>query len=331
MKSNFQNNKYISRFLQWKPVEATIKLSRKLVLPGFDGVPLFDVLAFFVKGMQKNSLTTRAAATSFTFFLALFPAIIFFFTIIPYLPIADFKLTFMDVLHGLMPEHAYQTVSDTIEDIISKPRGGLLSVGFIMALYLSTNGTRSIIDAFNKCYHTPETRNWIKTRMVSLLLVFIVITLIIIAVTLITIGTWTLNFLVSKGILAVDFMYYSIVAVKWLIAVALIFFAISFMFYLAPVKKHRFRFVSAGSTLATILVIFTSGGFKVYVENFSHYNALYGSIGTLIVILLWIYFNTLVLLIGFELNASISHARRQGRLRTETLHKTIPEFVTSDK
>lgn len=294
-----------------KLVTDFVRLARKVVLPGFDGVPLYDVAVFFIKGIQKGALTMRAAAFSYNFFLALFPAIIFLFTIIPYIPILGFQDNLLAMMQEVFPHSTFDAVEDTLFDIVKRPRGGLLSVGFILAAYFATNGIYSLMVSFNQTYHTIETRSWIKIRLISILLVLILSLMLIIAIVLITVGPLVIDFLANKNMIRDSFVYYLIIAGKWLVTIALLFFVYSFLYYFAPARRSRFRFISAGSTLATVLTILTSIGFNFYVTNFSKYNSLYGSIGTLIIVMLWIYFNALIVLIGFELNVSIMNAGRR--------------------
>ncbi len=307
--NSIQNRR--SRFFKSKLVTSAEKSLRKLVIPGFDGMPVYDVAAFFIRGLQKGALSMRAAAFSYNFFLALFPAIIFFFTIIPYIPIVGFQDNLLELMQDFIPKKAYEAVQETLFDIVKRPRGGLLSLGFIMAIYFSTNGIHSLIVAFNQTRHTIETRSWIRQRFISVVLVLILSLLVIIAIVLITLGPLALDFLVKHNMLRVSFVYYLIITGKWLISSAMLFFAFSFLYYLAPAAESRFRFISAGSTLSTILTIAASVGFNIYVNSFSRYNTLYGSIGTLIIIMVWIYFNAMIVLIGFELNVSIRNAKRK--------------------
>jgi membrane protein len=237
--------------------------------------------------------------------------VIFFFTIIPFIPIANFQQSLLDIIQDFIPDEAYATVQSTVEDIVIRPHGGLLSVGFLLSLYFSTNGINSLMVAFNNTFHTIETRSVIKQRLVSIFLVIIITFLLIISIGLITFGTWLLSILLPAQILKSSFIFSLILILKWLIILSTLFFAISFIYYFVPAKKRHFRFISAGSSLATFLIIATTLGINFYVDNFSKYNALYGSIGTLLVILLWIYLNSLSLLIGFELNASIFTVKKR--------------------
>jgi membrane protein len=304
-------NKIVTDILHWKPVSVLVDFSKKIVLPGFDRLPLFEVITFFIRGLQKGSLTTRAAALAFNFFLAIFPGLIFLFTLIPYIPIDDFQYQLLHLMEDVLPYNAYESLKLTIEDLVTRQRGGLLSFGFILAMYFATNGFNSMITAFNNSYHINETRSIWMQILTSFALMFIITTLIFLAISLIVFSGIVLSSLTDHGILKNDFEIILLQSGKWLIVLALLFFCFSFMYYIGPSKKSKFRFISAGSTLSTILSIFTSLGFAFYVNNFGQYNKLYGSIGTIMVILLWIYFNTVILLIGFELNASIKNASRE--------------------
>lgn len=303
-------NSAYSGFLASKFITAIIEKTKKIVIPGFEGVPLYDVAVFFYNGLRKGDLNTRAAALAFNFFLAIFPAIIFFFTLIPYIPIHNFQDSLLNLLREFIPGQTYAAVEGTLFDIIKRPRGGLLSLGFLLAMFFATNSVNSLIDAFNRTYYTVETRSAIKQRMVSIFLVFILSFLVILAISLITFGPVALRWIEDFGILTDWLTLYMINIGKWVIIFALLFFAFSVLYYFAPTVKHRFRFITAGSTLATLLFIATSIGFNFYVNNLASYNTLYGSIGTLIIFMLWLYFNSVIVLVGWELNSSISVARR---------------------
>lgn len=283
---------------------------RKLTIPGFYGVPLQDVLFLFRKGLSKGFLGTRASSISFSFFLAFFPALIFIFTLIPYIPIHNFQVKLLALIQDVTPDDAYAVVRTTIEDIVQRQRGDLLSLGFILTLYFAANGTNSIIDAFNNTYHTIETRSLVRQYVIALLLVVIFSFLIILAIIILTLGTSFLNMLIVQGVLKKNFTILFLEMLKWVLTTAMFFFGISFLYYFAPAKKHKFRFISAGTILATLLFTITSVSFNFYISHFSSYNKFYGSIGTLLIIMLWIYLNSYILLLGFELNASILNASR---------------------
>ena len=259
---------------------------------------------------MEGAITTRASSLAFNFFLAFFPSIIVFFTLIPYIPIDSLQETLMELLAVVLPPSTNEITFQTLEDIISNPRGGLLSVGFILALYFSTNGINSLIEAFNSSYHIREIRPLIQQRILSLGLTLLLSIMLIIAIGLIIFGTVVVNYLVSSEIIttgAADLIIYG----KWFVMLSMLFFGISILFHLGPALKSKWKLFTPGSIFATIFIIITSIGFNYYINHFSQYNKIYGSIGTLIIILLWMYFNSIILLTGFELNASISNAKQK--------------------
>jgi membrane protein len=289
--------------------EHIVDRAKRIAIPFFDDVPLYDVALFFWKGVSTGAITTRASAIAFNFILAMFPAIIFLFTLIPYIPIDNFQEQLLDLIENLLPDNAFLAVRGTIEDIVTQPRGSLLSFGFFAAFFFATNGIVSVIGAFNQTIHTIETRSWWNQHLVASMLAVIFTSMITIGVGVITVSESVMHFLVRKDVLRVDFTYYLLVGGKWLVIIILFFFAFAFLFYFAPARRMKFRFISAGGSLATALSVILSIGFSFYINQFGKYNTLYGSIGTLVVVMLWLYFNALVLLIGFELNVSIWKAR----------------------
>lgn len=297
-------------FISSKIVSVPVGVTKRITLPGFEKVPIYDVAVFFFNGVKKGDLNTRAAALAYNSFLAIFPAIIFFFTLIPYIPIHDFQDSLLALLQDFIPRQTYMAVQETLFDIIKRPRGGLLSIGFLMAMYFATNSVNSMIDAFNKTYYTIETRTAFRQRILSIFLVIVLSFLVILAISLITFGPIVINWVERIGLLT-DWLTLQLIGLaKWLVTLTLLLFAFSVLYYFAIPGKHRYRFITAGSTLTTFLFIITSVGFNYYVNNFASYNTLYGSIGTLIIFMLWLYFNSLIILIGWELNSSISVARR---------------------
>lgn len=307
-------NKYLEKILALQIVQVPLNLSKKVVLPGFDGMNMYEVISFFIQGLQKSSLTTRASSLAFRFFLAIFPSIIFLFTVIPYIPVNNFHSNLIELLEEILPENAYELTISTIEDLINNKNGGLLSFGFLFALYLATDGVNAMIMAFNDSYHfIGKKTSFIKQRLIAFLLLFILTALMIFAISLIVFSKIIISSLIEYNILHNDFSLYLVNIGRFIILILVFLMGISSIYYFGNLKGGKFRFISAGSTLATILSIILSYGFAFYVNNFATYNKVYGSIGTLIVVMLWLYFNSLVLLIGFELNASISHAKEERR------------------
>jgi len=302
------------RIIAWlttlRPVAQAIKTSRRIVLPGFNGTPIYDVAVFFFRGLTEGYINSRAAAISYSVFLAIFPFLIFLFNIIPFIPIANFQQQLLGIIQDFMPRMAYESVKETIIDIVTRPRSSLLIFNLILTLYFSTNGVNSLIEAFNNTSHDLETRASYKQYLVSIFIVLINSLLLIMAIGLITFGSAMLRYILPDTIEDSWLVVLLLEVLRWIIILTLLLMAISIIYYLAPAKRKNFRFFSPGSLLATLLIVTTTLGFNFYVDNFSRYNALYGSLGTLMIVLVWIYINAISLIIGFELNASIRIAKR---------------------
>ena len=286
-----------------------IEVVKKIKPLGFTGLSLYDVSVFFIKGLQEGAITTRASSLAFNFFLAFFPSIIVFFTLIPYIPIDGFQQTLMEIISNVLPPSTNSATFSTLEDIINNQRGGLLSIGFILALYFSTNGMSSLIQAFNSSYHIRENESIIKHQMLSILLTIVISALVFLTIILIIFGKSAIIYMIDYQLINENKLVL-LNAAKWVILIFMLFLGITTIFNLGPAIKSQIKIFSPGAILATLFIILTSIVFSYYIDNFSQYNKIYGSIGTLIIILLWIYFNAIFLLIGFELNASIFNAKK---------------------
>lgn len=292
---------------------------KQLVLPGFDGVPISHVITFVLKGFRKGVLVTRASAIAFNLLLALLPASIFLFTLIPFIPIPNFQSEVLRLFENILPANAFNFLEATIIDIVTHKSGGLLLVMFFATVLFSTNGIHAVINAFVVSAHTFKTRSWVNQRKISVILLIIVVVMISTAGFLVIFGKIAVNRLVEIHLIKRNLVIYLLIFLKWLLIILLLFLAISFLYYLAPAKKTGFRFLSPGSILATFLFILTSLGFSAFVNNYGQYNKLYGSIGTLMVVLVWLYLNSIAILIGFELNVSILAARAEDEINTRTI------------
>ncbi|MBN1769336.1 MAG: YihY/virulence factor BrkB family protein [Prolixibacteraceae bacterium] len=287
-----------------------INKAKRASLPGFDKVPIYNVALFFYRGIKDGDLNNRASSAAYSLMLALFPAILFLFTLIPVVPIANFQEELLELIESLMPESVYDAVNRIIIDIITIKHGGILSVGFVLAAVFSTNGIVRLIQSFNASVNVEETRSWLMQRAIAILLVFILALLITVAVVLIIVTQRLMNLLVLHDFMQQDWTYYLVTVGKWVVIIAFFYFAYSFLYYLGPARKSKYRFITAGATLATLLSILLTVGFGFYIDHFGRYNALYGSIGTLPVIMLIVYLNCMAILVGFELNIGIVAARK---------------------
>ncbi|TWR28826.1 YihY/virulence factor BrkB family protein [Mucilaginibacter pallidiroseus] len=288
--------------------------AKTVYIPGFRPLPLYTVIVFFIEEIQKTSLTNRAASLAYNFMLALFPAIIFLFTLIAYIPVDHFQDDLLSIFEQVLPTNAYLAFRSTIDEIVKIQNGKLLSVGFITALYFATNGVSNLMQAFNKSSLILETRTWLKRRFIALILTVIISIALLIAIVIMVAGQAVIVFLKERLDSDAHFWFLLIAFSRWIIILLIFFVSICILYRYGPSNKQKWKFINPGSILATSLAILTSVGFTYYTNNFSSYNKVYGSIGTLIVVMIYLYLNSLILLIGFELNASVDLSKRTVRI-----------------
>ena len=277
-------------------------------------VGLYDAIVIFVQKMSNDRLTARANAVAFSFTTAIFPAIIFIFTLTPYIQNFFPEVTNEEIigfLENILPETLYSAADTTIHDIINKQRGGLLSFGFILTLILSTNGMNSLMSAFNASYKTKETRGFLKMRFIATVLIFILALSVLISAALLVVGQQLLADNSIRELVQDKISIDLILVLRFVILYIIFQVTISSIYYLAPAVHQRWHFLSVGSVFSTIAVIIASFGFSFYVNNFGAYNRLYGSIGVLLVLMLWLFIVSLILLVGFEMNAALDKAKNQ--------------------
>ena len=298
------------------PANWLIRQSQKIRLPGFHGIPLYDVLKFFFKQIRKVGITERAAAISFNCVMAIPPIIIFLCTLIPYLPISN---EFIRQLHGLIRdvipgEKNNSAIIKFIDDIIKKPKNDLLSLGFLLALFYSSNAVIGIMRAFDKNYVGFKKRKMINRRVTALQLTSVLFVLMFASLLVLIMQSSVLKLFGLKSVLVRHIIGY----VRWVVIVFLFFSSVSFIYRYAPFVHKRWKMINPGCILATTLMLLFTIFFSYWVNNFSNYNKLYGSISTILILMLLIYFNSVVLLIGFELNVSISSIKHEADERNKS-------------
>lgn len=287
-------------------------------------VSLYRIVKTFLQNLQDDEVMDRANGVAFNFILAIFPAIIFLFTLIPYVTLYFPEInreSIMQFISQLMPPSMIEAAASTIDDIVSNQRGGLLTLGFLFAMILSTNGMLSLMRAFNACYKTIENRSGIKTRLIATALTFTMAMVLFVAILLLVGGQLVMEYTVTNlnkfsWLNLSDFEVYLIFALRFLVILIVFFISISSIYYFGPAIHYNWRFFSVGSLVATLLCLSVSYGFSYYITNFGTYNKVYGSIGVLIALMVWVQLITVVLLIGYEINISI-----HGSIRAEALWK----------
>lgn len=299
------------RLLKIPIISFIVQLLEKIKVPGLVGMSLYDVLEMYFIGVVQGALTSRAGAVAFSFFMALFPFALFILTLIPFVPIENFNDIFLEFIHQALPPKTYEAVDTVLEDISENRYGGLLSFGFVMSIFLMTNGINSLFGGFEYTYHKLETRSIIKQYFVSLMVSIIVALLLFITVGVIVyfeiaVGNLTKQGYVSNGEFWNQLGRYAIVFFSLLTT-------ISVFYYLGAKEGKKIAFFSVGAVFTSILIVLNFKLFGIYVRQFAQYNELYGSIGTLLVLMLFIWLNSIILLLGFELNASIIRLKKRNK------------------
>lgn len=284
-----------------------VRLGKKIKIPGLEGMSLYDVLEMYVIGIVEGALTTRASGIAYSFFMAIFPFMLFVLTLIPYIPIDGFQESLMTLISEILPPKTFNAVDTVLLDIIGNKQVGLLSFGFLVSIFLMTNGVNAIFGGFEFSYHVKEARNFLRAYFLSMLVSLIMALFLIITVTLTVFYKLLLDAAIKKEWIENESLWLSLG--RGALFVIMIFTIVSILYrYGTKTGKHS-RFFSPGSVFTTILSILTFYLFAYYVNEFAQYNELYGSIGTLLILMLFIWLNAIILLLGFELNASIYSLR----------------------
>jgi len=301
-------------FFRFKLYRNFIAWSKTVVLRGFSPLSVYNVFTFITREIRERTLINRASSLAFNFMLAFFPGTIFLFTLIPYIHIKNFQEHLLNLIATILPYNAYMAFQVTINDIVSHQNGKLLSLGFLSALYFATNGISNLMQAFNKTSLVIEKRTWLQRRIIATALTIVISVLLLVAIGILTVGESIIDVLKAHIVSKSHFWIFLIAFSRWIIVMAIFFATISLLYRYGPANKEKWKFLSTGTILATILAVLTSMAFAYYIDHFSSYNKLYGSIGTLVILMLWLYLNSFILLIGFELNASIDYSKRNIKL-----------------
>ena len=329
--------KYVTRkrILQFNTARTSRSWLKRIKFKKYDNLSLYKFFKIFLYNVSEDEIMDRANGVSFNFILAIFPTIIFLFTLIPYVSIHFPEITtesIMGFLQSVVPASMYDTISSTVFDIVSKQRGGLLTFGVLFALYLSTNGMMALMRAFNACYRTVEKRHWLRMRLTALGLTLMLALVLLLAVVLLIIGQIVLEYVTShledfSDVNLDSLTIYMFFALRFLVIFIVFFLAISFIYYFGPAVHYNWSFFSIGSFLATLAILGVSYGFSVYITNFGSYNKVYGSIGALIALMAWIQLVTVILLYGYEVNASLHYGRKMEAVshfqRSQRLEKAM--------
>jgi len=308
-------NNIINRITSSLPVKIIIDKSKETSLPGFDRIPVYDVIAFFIKQVRTIGMTERASAIAYNFFMAIPASIIFLFTLIPFIPISnEFQEQMFGLIRDVIPgEKDNAVLINFLRDFINNPRNGLLSFSFILSMFFSSNAVMGIMRSFDKNYIGFKKRTGLQKRLLALRITFVLFIIVFASVLLLTGQKEVLKFFGIQNSTVRNI----IVNTRWLVIVLFFFFCISYIYRHAPAVHKKWKLINPGSILATCLMLILTFLFSWWVSRFGNYNQLYGSIGTVLILMIFIFINSLTLLIGFELNVSITSLKKIAEERKE--------------
>ena len=289
-------------------VKQLVVLTKAIKLKTLEGLSLYDILEMYVLGIFKGAFSYRASAIAFSFFMALFPFALFILNLIPFIPLENFQADFLEFVEDGVPPNTYDAIEMILKDIMGTSHQGLLSSGFILSILLMTNGINAILGGFEMSEHITVTRGFFRQYFISLAISLVLSLILIVTVAAIVIAEVMIQKINIHGYIA------DVALIEWsryIFIILMILVTTSVLYKFGAKETSKISFISYGAVFTTILIILSSYVFGVYVEKFARYNELYGSIGTLLVLMFYIWINCMVLLLGFELNATISKLKRK--------------------
>lgn len=279
-----------------------IKFSMRTKMPGLEGLTLYELLRIYITGIIKGAFNYKAGSIAFSFFMALFPFALFLLNLIPYIPIDNFQESFLSFVEENVPPDTYGAIESILLDIMNNSYRSLLSTGVIMSIIFMANGVNAIIGGFESSIHLTVSRNFFRQYFIAMALSVLLSVMLVLSVAVYLTVEVLMHF--SDSRLLADLG-------RNLFVVIVMLLTVSTLYKFGTKETKHLSFISYGSVFTTILMSLTSVGFGVYVSRFAQYNELYGSIGTLLVIMIYIWINCMILLLGFELNAAIYVAKRK--------------------
>lgn len=287
-------------------IPLAVRLIKQLHFKDERQTSLYLVLKFLLHEIIRDKLFDRAAAVAFFFILAIPPAFIFLCTLLPYIPLSGLENTIYNLLRDIAPnQRVFHLVRNVIYDFLHTPRTGLLSFAFLFSIISSSTGVLSIMRSFDKTYPGFKKRTFLQSRITAIKITLLLILMVLTCLILILAQRVVLNYIFEAIGIHSQMIRLAINIMRWLLIIGLFFTIYSLIYKYGPYTEQRWKFISPGSWLSTVLTIITTLGFSYYVNHFNSYNRIYGSIGTVLVLMIWVYLNSIILLLGFELNTSI--------------------------
>jgi membrane protein len=311
------------RILFSRAFRKVVRWGRRIVLPGFEGFNVYEIARLYFRALLDGMLMTRAAAISFKLFVAIFPATIVMLTLIPFVPVPTAQDALLRSFHDLLPPEVYRFVESELQNLIVRPHGTLLSFSFLGGVYFASNGVDAILSGFKGSSNVTSWHSPCKQRLLSVVLLFVLTALLVVAIPVMTVSGGAIRMLKEQSFLTSTLQVAAMNVVRWTLAGALLMASVSLLYQAGDPRpagarrRRRIRLVTPGTVVAVVMIIALSQLLALFFRHFTDYNALYGSIGAILAVQLWLYANMTVVLIGHELNVSISRARhdRSQRLR----------------
>jgi membrane protein len=290
-----------------------VRVLKKIKLPGFEGLSIYDLLEMYIIGIVEGALTIRASAIAFSFFTAIFPFLLFIIIIIPSIPIDDFQVKFLEFLDSFLPPQTAEFFNQNIfENISVNTNVGWLSSVFLLSIILMTNGVSAIFSGFQHSYHDQLTRGFLKQYLYALGVAIILAFLVILTVGILTYyELYVVHSLNEHGYIDDKQEQTGVILGKYVFFIVMVYLAVATLYFFGTKEGRHSKFFSIGAIFTTFLIILTSYLFGIYIENFSKFNELYGSIGALLILLFYLWLNSNIILLGYELNASLQQLKRK--------------------
>lgn len=298
-----------SRLLKLPLLRNLVRVLKHIQLPWLEGLSLYDLMELYILGIVEGGLTYHASAVAFSFFMALFPFALFILNLIPYIPIQGFQADFLEFVKEGVPPNTYDAIYKIINDILNNSHSGLLSSGFLLSIFLMANGISGIISGFESSKHVLVKRGFLRQYVVALGISMVLSVLLIVTVAAIVIFEVIIQQTIIQDVL--NDQVPLIEMGRYAFVILMILITSSILLRYGTKQFHKPRFISIGSVFTTVLIIISSYFFGIWVIKFSKYNELYGSIGTLLILMFYIWINCMILLLGFELNATIAKLKKQ--------------------
>jgi membrane protein len=289
-----------------------VRILKSIKLPWLQGMSFFELLELYVIGIIDGALSYHASAVAFSFFMALFPFALFILNLIPYIPIEGFQVDFLNFVREGVPPNTYNAIANIINDILNNSHSGLLSSGFLLSIFLMANGINGILGGFESSRHVIDKRGFFSQYIIALGLSLLLSFLLLLTVAAIVVFEVFIQKTIIQDVLSDQIPL--IILSRYVFVIIMVLITISTLFRFGTKQSHKPPFITIGSVFTTILVIISSYFFGIWVLKFSKYNELYGSIGTLLIMMFYIWINCMVLLLGFELNAIIAKLKKKNEI-----------------